>query len=343
VRRAFFFVAAASAEELAWIRRDCLAINERDGRRMRTGVKAGLVVGSAAALAGLAWWRWSHHQQVRRERLESGEINELTEIWTAVNGCRVFARMRASGASEHPPVVLVHGFGVSGAYFVPVAERLSHEFDVYVPDLPGHGRSDTPDAPLDIHGLAYSLLCWLDAMGLEKVVLVGNSMGCQIVADLAMRRPERVDRLVLIGPTLDQQLRTLTRALPRLLACTRHERPTLYPLLARDYLRMINRIPHEYIAMRDDRIEAKLRRIEQPVLFIRGGDDPITSAHWLAELVRITPDCRVSVIPDEGHAAQFSAPASIIRVIAPFIRENEGSRPVAMSAQIPDQAPSSWT
>jgi len=57
-----------------------------------------------------------------------------------------------------PPVVLVHGLGLSGRYMLPVAERLArHNLQVYLPDLPGFGDSDKPDAALDVSRLADAL------------------------------------------------------------------------------------------------------------------------------------------------------------------------------------------
>ena len=93
-------------------------------------------------------------------------------------------------------MVLVHGPVVSGRYMVPTLERLSPYHRVYVPDLPGFGKREKPPRALDV-------------VGLDRAALVGNSFGCQIIADLAVRYPEHVERAVLQGPTMDPRARTV--------------------------------------------------------------------------------------------------------------------------------------
>ncbi|MGH2618077.1 MAG: alpha/beta fold hydrolase, partial [Thermomicrobiales bacterium] len=62
------------------------------------------------------------------------------------------------------PIVHVHGFGISGRYLEPTAARLAAHYPTYVPDLPGHGRSEHPRRPLDIAGLADALADYLDVL-----------------------------------------------------------------------------------------------------------------------------------------------------------------------------------
>src|SRR5690348_2500848 len=94
--------------------------------------------------------------------------------WAAAGGVRVHAGIAGDG----PPVVLVHGFGVSGAYMTPLARALASTYRVYAPDLPGHGRSGRLRVAPGIGNLADALSRWLDAIGLRRAVFVANSMGC---------------------------------------------------------------------------------------------------------------------------------------------------------------------
>jgi pimeloyl-ACP methyl ester carboxylesterase len=94
----------------------------------------------------------------------------------------------------HHHVVLVHGLGMSGRYMMPTAERLTDFATVLVPDLPGFGQSDKPPQALTIAELADYLAWWMDAMNITRAVFVGNSFGTQIIVELAMRFPARVER-----------------------------------------------------------------------------------------------------------------------------------------------------
>ncbi len=92
------------------------------------------------------------------------------------------------------PVVLVHGLGVSSRYMRPLARHLATDFRVHAPDLPGFGRSDKPRRVLSIPELADRLAAWMEAAGPRRASLVGNSLGCEILVELALRHPERVER-----------------------------------------------------------------------------------------------------------------------------------------------------
>jgi pimeloyl-ACP methyl ester carboxylesterase len=102
---------------------------------------------------------------------------------------------------DAPAIVLVHGSGLSGKYMVPTAQQLAADCRVYVPDLPGFGDSDKPRKVFNVSELADWLEAWIPAIGLDRVSLLGNSFGCQVIADLAARYPDRVERAILFrGP-----------------------------------------------------------------------------------------------------------------------------------------------
>lgn len=127
----------------------------------------------------------------------AGKVSTLTgeieSCWTTAGGLRMHARVSADrpSAAGGVAVVLVHGLVVSGLYMVPTAERLAPFYRVFVPHLPGFGRSDKPGRALNVAELADALGEWMDAAGLGRAVLVGNSLGCQVVADMAARGPHR--------------------------------------------------------------------------------------------------------------------------------------------------------
>ncbi|CAN5544136.1 hypothetical protein BH20VER1_BH20VER1_19050 [soil metagenome] len=220
-----------------------------------------------------------------------------------------------------PPVVLVHGWGMSSAYWLPTAELLAAEFAVYAPDLPGHGRSDTPLAPFDIRYLARVLFRWMNTMELEEVTLVGHSMGCQIALEAALQDPARISRLVLIGLSSDPEGRTAADQFRRLVGGSVHERLALGGHSARDLLRVGRRlVPHFGFMMRDHP-EEKLPHITQPVMLVRGEHDRIAPQRWVDEAAQLLRTPRMAVISGWGHAVQFSAPAETVAAIRPFLRE----------------------
>jgi pimeloyl-ACP methyl ester carboxylesterase len=216
-------------------------------------------------------------------------------------------------------VVLVHGLGVSSRYFVPLARRLEARNAVLAPDLPGHGRSATPPRALDIPPLADALGEWLDVAGMPAATLVGNSLGCQIAVDLAVRAPARVLRLVLVGPSMDPGAPSLARQAVRLGQDALREPIGLVLSATRDYLRMG---PRRVLATARfglaDPLVGKLDRVGQPALVLRGGRDPIVSQGWAEEVARRLPGGRLVVLPRAPHAAHWDEPGAVARLVEEF-------------------------
>ena len=251
--------------------------------------------------------------------------------WIEAAGGRMHAR-RWLGASGAPPVVLVHGMVVSGDYMVPTAELLARSFPVWVPDLPGYGRSFKPRRVLGVSGLADALAAWMAAAGIGRAALLGNSYGCQVVAELAARRPELVERVVLVGPTVDPRARSFWAQLPRWIADAPNERFSLYPILLRDYVIRAG-IPRVLATIREvlaDRIEEKLPRVCAPALVVRGSRDTIAPRAWTQEVARLLPMGRYAEVPGGSHGLNHGAPAELVALVRPFLEEGAGAtRPAA--------------
>ncbi|MGB8382933.1 MAG: alpha/beta fold hydrolase, partial [Dermatophilaceae bacterium] len=109
----------------------------------------------------------------------------LKPAWVIVDGLPVFHRVCTEAGAEAPPIVHVHGFGISGTYLEPTAALLAARHRTYVPDLPGMGRSVRPEHGLDLPGLARALVSYLDAVEVERATFVGNSLGCPIIVEVA--------------------------------------------------------------------------------------------------------------------------------------------------------------
>ena len=215
--------------------------------------------------------------------------------------------------------MLLHGLGVSSRYFVPLARILADRWRAVAVDLPGWDGSDRPPSVLDIPGLAGELGAWLDAEELERVRILANSLGCQIAVDLAAREPERFERIVLIGPTVDPRYRTPLRHAPRFFVDAIREPPSLLPILVRDYLRFgLRRFVATAGAALRDRPEDKLPRIPSPTLVIKGQRDAFVSTDWVEEMVALLPRGELAVVPRAPHATHYAAPRSVATLVERF-------------------------
>ena len=119
-------------------------------------------------------------------------------------------------AGRRRDIVLVHGLGMSSAYFEHFARALfARGWNPVAPDLPGFGESaDAPAADASAH--AEVLARWADALSIRDAVWVGHSIGCNAVAALAVARPDVVGSSVAIGPLWTLSRHVHTRVFPRL-------------------------------------------------------------------------------------------------------------------------------
>src|SRR5215217_1273573 len=140
----------------------------------------------------------------------------LHSEWIPVKAGRVYTRF-GGVHSHHAPVVLIHGFVLASDYMMPIAHKLAPLCRVYALDLPGYGQSDKPRHRMGLACLADSLAEWMEALKLDTACFVGNSFGCQIIAEFAVRHAGLTERLVLQGPTIDPQARTLSKQIRRLI------------------------------------------------------------------------------------------------------------------------------
>jgi pimeloyl-ACP methyl ester carboxylesterase len=206
---------------------------------------------------------------------------------------------------------------------IPLAELLATGRPVYAPDLPGFGRSQKPPQPFDVHQLAECLAALLAVLGLERVNLLGHSLGCQVVADLAFHHPELVERLALAAPTIDDTGRSVPRELLRLLWDVPREPLSIVPVVVGDYFRAgLGRALRTLRYALADRIEEKLPALRVPTLVLRGERDPVVSERWTERVCGLLPAGRLAVIPKAAHALHWSASREVADLLIPFLGED---------------------
>lgn len=256
-----------------------------------------------------------------------GEENRSTPGFiskrTSVGGVPIHSKV--SGGQDHstaPPVVLVHGLGLSHRYMMPLAEQLARRYQVWLPDLPGFGDSGKSLPALKVSQLADALAAWLRACELVQPVLFGNSYGCQVIVDLAARYPAQVSRVVLQGPTVDPKERSLFWQFVRWRQNQPFNPRSMGPATRGDYRRCgIPRLFRTLKYFLQDRIEEKLSLVRMPALVIRGALDPICRQDWAEEFTRRLPQGRLVIIPEVAHTLVYTSPKELLEVAEPFLED----------------------
>ena len=226
------------------------------------------------------------------------------------------ARISDSGLRTGRPVVLIHGLIVSGSYFRPVANFLDEHLQLYVPDLPGFGKSVSHSGIWSLERLATGLARWLDVHGLRDAMLVSNSLGCQVLTMLAERRPDLAHTLVLVAPTMDPAAASIPRLMLRGLIDVPRETSSLWRVWLPDFVRAGPRrgflTLHRGIV---DGQEERLPRVLAKVIVVGGEYDPIVPPEWIRAMAAMIPNARALIIPKAPHAMNYSNPRELARII----------------------------
>jgi pimeloyl-ACP methyl ester carboxylesterase len=160
----------------------------------------------------------------------------------------------------------------------------------------------------------------MDALAIEKAHLLGNSFGCQVLAEFALRYPQRVERLVFVAPTVDPAYRTYWQQGWRFAWNALGVPPSLVWVVLVDYARAgLPRALATIKMVMNDRIEERLPSILAPTLVVRGEHDKLVPQRWVEEVVKLLPNGRLAVIRDTGHVPNYATPAEVARVIRPFL------------------------
>ena len=258
--------------------------------------------------------------------------------------------MVTAGVGE--PVVCVHGLGGTKASFIgTVAALASENRRVIAVDLPGFGDSDKPlSGRYDAAWFADAIVGLLDEMGLDRVDLIGNSMGGRVAIELGLRAPDRVRRMALLSPAMawlrhDRALAWLLQfPLPRLGLIQPTPRALVEPVVRRliagsndgwaaagvdEFLRAYLTPSGRYAFYEsarnifrdephgDDGFWRRLEAMSPQTLFVWGRQDTLVPVSFRRHVERALPSAEHLVLPG-GHVPQVEAPAETHAAIERF-------------------------
>jgi pimeloyl-ACP methyl ester carboxylesterase len=247
----------------------------------------------------------------------------LAERWTTVEGVDVFYR-ESPEPPDAPVMMHLHGFGLSGRYLLPTAERLRNDFHTLVPDLPGFGRSGRPSEPLDVPEMAHAAAAFLDDREVQSVTLVGNSMGCPVICEFAHLYPDRLERAILVSPAGGVTNQPFRRAFRQLAHDGLREPRQMLPVAVPDYLRFgVPSTVRMFRALTQYPSLDRLLALRVPTLAVLGSRDPLMpSPSRVQEVASRTRNAVVlAVIEGAAHAINFSHPGELANIIRLFMAD----------------------
>ncbi len=253
------------------------------------------------------------------------KLQNLEERWIISGGQPVhFWQSKNRNIADPTTLVHVHGFGISGRYLLPTADRLAADYRTYVPNLPGYGRSVHPENVMSIPELGESMIAFLDSVDVERATLIGNSMGCIIAIETARLAPERVDRLVLVSPAGGRFNRPVFRGVAQLALDGFREPPRMYTIAVPDYLRfgLINAGKLFWQMVHYPTVD-RFKETNTPALVILGERDPLVNEAHISEGTLHNEHIQLVRIDGAAHAINYSHPAKLATLIQQYIQDRE--------------------
>ncbi|ADG06999.1 alpha/beta fold hydrolase [Kyrpidia tusciae] len=269
-------------------------------------------------------------------------------VFETIGGYRT--HYHEAGAGEGKPLLLIHGSGpgVSAwANWRLVFPLLADDFQLYAPDLVGFGQTEKPRITYSVDVWVDHLIAFIEQKNLAPVSIIGNSLGGALALHIAHRRPEWIDKLILMGsagirfqltegldkvwgyePSLENM-----RNLIRIFAYdqTMAEKDDLVEMR---YKASIQEGAHEsYASMFPaprqrwvDELslsEEALRSIDKPTLLIHGREDrvlPVAETSW--RLAQLLPRAEFHMFSQCGHWTQIEKTEAFCRLVKHFLKNN---------------------
>jgi len=247
----------------------------------------------------------------------------------SVGGVRTHLLRGGRGA---PLLVLHPEFGANRWF--PYHDALAARFQVFAPDHPGFGQSERPEWLEGIDDLVFHYIDLLDTLGLDRISVVGTSLGGWIAAELAVAHPERLARLVLVGAAgikidgverFDVFLHPIEKTLQHLF----HDPNRAAQLLPTEFgadvivhaygeaatLARLSWNPYLY----NPKLQRRLRRVTVPTLVLWGADDRFLPPAYGEAYAQLIPGATLKMIPQCGHLVPMEQTEQFVNHVVEFL------------------------
>jgi len=261
---------------------------------------------------------------------------------TEINSKRLF--YRKAGLASGPPILFIHGLGGTSEYFTPLinALALTDTHSIHLLDLEGHGLSPTSASSIVTIGTyADDIVALAQSLKIHDATIIAHSMGCFIAQTIAIRSPEIVSRLVLMGPPPSPipdagQIGSRARAVSVrrfgmasvvdavVTGGTSSRTKAKNPLaIAAVRMSLLGQDPEGYAkgctALAGVSAVLPSNQISATLLVITGEDDKVSSPHTCEQLAKSTKSARVEVLPGVGHWHVFEDVDGVCSVLRTYL------------------------
>ncbi len=253
------------------------------------------------------------------------------------------------GSDDRPTLLMLHGYSADKNVWLRFARHFVDDYQVIIPDMAGHGETAyQAGGDYSISAQSQRLKALLDTLQIDRVHIIGNSMGGFISADFSLRYPERVLSTALVDPAGVRSPQP--SAMEQLLASGRNPflldsaeqfrefyamtmaRPPWMPAAVLDAMAADYRARRDALAEifndfhRTPALDARLGELQTPTLLLWGSEDQLIHVSSVETWQQLVPDIEVTVWEGIGHMPMLEIPAESAARYQRFLQTTEGQQ-----------------
>lgn len=234
------------------------------------------------------------------------------------------------GSAKKPVLVILHGWGLEGSLYKKLAELLSQDFHVIVPDMPGFGKTEAPSRAYRVIDYAHEIKAFLKEQGVSEAHFIGHSFGGRVTMKLANSSPKLVKSLVLTG-TPGVEVFDIKRTVKRMIYWCGAKGLKLFA-----FLPPIKKLKHRFYSTRDfgklegvmkktflkiirERLEKEAKVIKQPALLLWGRRDQMAPARDAQKMLKLIPHSYLKIFTRSGHKLPYEKPYEFSQAVTQFV------------------------
>jgi pimeloyl-ACP methyl ester carboxylesterase len=287
-----------------------------------------------------------HDEQPAAAPDPAGRLAEAADADVTVEVDRIavdgtYVRVSSIGAPGDRAFVLVAGLGIAATYYERLAPHLNENGPVHALDLPGFAGVPRFRGVVSIERYADAVEHVIDELRLVDPVLIGHSMGTQVVTEVAARRPDISD-LVLISPVVDSRARSVRQSAFRFLRSALHEPAavrwhavTAYALCGWHWF---SKVLPRMIAFP---IEERAPHVQARTLVVRGEHDAMVPRDWVRRLARVFPYAVLREVVDGAHSVMHAQADAVAALAVSHVARELPDRGVSSLQRVRDDSTSS--
>ena len=241
--------------------------------------------------------------------------NEKKAETVIIDGNNIYYEVYGEGE----PLIFLHPWTLSSKYWIPYVLDFEQDYEVYLIDLPGHGRSDAFDENWTVNNSAQILNGLIEYLGLEQIRTIGFSYGADVIYQLATINPNLIKSIITIGAAGAYDAKNNPGHVAYFSVANLANIPWInaYQLDEEHIQAMLN----YYINYKTILSDEQLKKIESDVLMIQGDDDDSMPLEEVARFRKNLPKSDLWILPNSPHGAHEGHLSEFIRISKEFLKD----------------------